>query len=65
MPTFGIILVALAFFIILKSVVVVRQGYEYTIENFGRFTRVLSPGLHFITPFIETIGAKLNKMEQR
>jgi regulator of protease activity HflC (stomatin/prohibitin superfamily) len=62
--TFVIVLVVLSFFILLKSIIVVRQGYEYTIENFGRFTKVLSPGLHFIVPIIETVGAKLNKMEQ-
>ncbi len=61
---FAIILIVLAFFVILKSIVVVRQGYEYTIENFGRFTRVLGPGLHFVMPIVESVGAKLSKMEQ-
>lgn len=61
---FAIALLVLVFFILLKSIIVVRQGYEYTIENFGRFTRVLNPGLHFVVPIIESVGAKLNKMEQ-
>ncbi len=61
---FAIILIVLVFFVILKSIVVVRQGYEYTIENFGRFTRVLGPGLHFVMPIVESVGAKLSKMEQ-
>ncbi len=61
---FAIVLIILTLIILMKSIIVVRQGYEYTIENFGRFTRVLTPGLHFIVPIIETIGAKLNKMEQ-
>jgi regulator of protease activity HflC (stomatin/prohibitin superfamily) len=64
MTSLGIFLLILALIVLLKSLVIVHQGYEYTIENFGRFTRVLSPGLHFIVPVVESIGAKLNKMEQ-
>lgn len=41
----------------------VPQGYEYTVERFGRYTITLSPGLHIIMPFIDLIGAKLNMME--
>ena len=64
MTTLGIFILILVLIVLLKSLVIVHQGYEYTIENFGRFTRVLSPGLHFIVPVVENIGAKLNKMEQ-
>ncbi|NVJ48936.1 MAG: SPFH/Band 7/PHB domain protein [Gammaproteobacteria bacterium] len=42
----------------------VRQGYQYNIERFGKFSRSLSPGLHWITPLIETVGARVNVMEQ-
>ncbi len=42
----------------------VRQGYEYTVERFGKYVRTLSPGLHFITPVFERVGAKVNMMEQ-
>ena len=48
----------------MSSVVIVRQGYEYTIESFGRFTRTLKPGFHLVIPIIEKIGAKINRMEQ-
>ena len=40
------------------------QGYNYTVERFGRFTRTLKPGLNLIVPFIDRIGAKMNMMEQ-
>jgi len=43
---------------------IVPQGYQYTVERFGRYTRTLKPGLHFITPFIDQIGHKMNMMEQ-
>ncbi|MBR1399050.1 MAG: SPFH/Band 7/PHB domain protein [Alphaproteobacteria bacterium] len=64
METFAIILVILVFFIIFKSAVIVRQGYEYTIENFGRYTRTLTPGFHILIPIIENIGAKISRKEQ-
>lgn len=41
----------------------VPQGKEYTIERFGRYTHTLRPGLHFIVPFVDSIGAKMNMME--
>ncbi len=47
-----------------KSIQQVPQGYEYTVESFGRYTKTLQPGLHFLMPFVERVGAKLNMMEQ-
>ena len=43
---------------------VVRQGYQYTIERFGKFTAVAQPGLTFIVPLFDQIGRKVNMMEQ-
>src|SRR3712207_9564948 len=42
----------------------IPQGYGYTVERFGRYSRTLSPGLGLIVPYIETIGKKVNVMEQ-
>ena len=42
----------------------VPQGYNYTVERFGKFTRTLGPGLHVLIPFIDMIGRKQNMMEQ-
>ena len=42
----------------------VPQGYEWTVERFGRYTRVLNPGLNFIVPFFDQVGRKLNMMER-
>lgn len=53
---FGIILL----YLMVKTV---PQGYEYTVERFGRYTHTLDPGLHFIIPFIHSIGSKMNMME--
>ena len=61
---FAGILVLLAVIVIFSAVQTVRQGFEYTVERFGRFIRVLRPGFHFIIPFIDRIGQRMNMMEQ-
>ena len=40
------------------------QGYNYTVERFGRYMRTLKPGLGLIVPFVDGIGRKINMMEQ-
>ena len=55
----GVILVLLAL-----SVRRVPQGFEYTVERFGRFRRVLRPGLHFLLPFMDRIGARQEMRER-
>jgi regulator of protease activity HflC (stomatin/prohibitin superfamily) len=47
-----------------KMVRMVPQGYEWTLEHFGRFVDTLKPGLHFLIPVYQTIGRKVNMMEQ-
>lgn len=42
----------------------VPQGYNFTIERFGKYTRTLKPGLNLIVPFIDVIGKRINVMEQ-
>ena len=64
METLAVVLIALVLVVLIKSVVIVRQGYEYTVENFGRFTRSLHPVFHLLIPVLETIGAKINRKEQ-
>ena len=58
-----LLLVIAGVVLIFSAVKVVPQGYMFTVEQFGRFTRVLSPGLAFIMPFVDRIGHKLNMME--
>lgn len=59
-----IIFVALAIFVVTGAVQVVPQGYEYTVELWGRYTRTLKPGLTFLMPFMEVVRRKVNMMEQ-
>lgn len=56
----GVLLVIIA----LSMIKTVPQGYNYTVERFGRYTKTLQPGLSIITPFIARIGHKINMMEQ-
>ncbi|MEW4466578.1 SPFH domain-containing protein [Parasphingorhabdus sp. JC815] len=46
------------------SIKIVRQGYEYTIEYFGRFTSIARPGFNFYPAFLYRVGRKINMMEQ-
>ena len=55
--------VALAFIVAWMTVQRVPQGLEYTVERVGRYTRTLKPGLGFIFPVIDRVGAEMNMME--
>ena len=61
---FVIVVVVLGIVIVLQAVRVVPQGFNFTVERFGRYTRTLTPGLEFIVPFVDRVGHKLNMMEQ-
>jgi regulator of protease activity HflC (stomatin/prohibitin superfamily) len=61
---FVLVLVALAILVLFSGVKMVSQGYNWTVERFGRFTRTLMPGLNIIVPFFDRIGRKMNMMEQ-
>jgi len=59
-----ILLLALIIFVLFSTVRIVKQGFVYTIERFGKFTKAAEPGLHILVPFIDRIGRKINVMEQ-
>lgn len=62
----SIIAAAFAVFVVFMIVMGVKrvpQGYEYTVERFGRYTHSLKPGLGIIVPFVDTIGREINMME--
>ena len=61
---FVLIIVVLAVSILFMGVKTVSQGYNWTVERFGRYTTTLHPGLNLIWPFIDRIGRKINMMEQ-
>jgi regulator of protease activity HflC (stomatin/prohibitin superfamily) len=64
-PTLAVVSIAvLALVIVFAGVKAVPQGREWTVERFGRFTKVLKPGLNLIVPFFDRIGRKLSMMEE-
>ena len=60
----AVVLLVVCVVVLFKAVRVVPQGYEWTVEAFGRYTHTLSPGLHFLMPIYQDIGRKINMMEQ-
>ena len=61
---FVLALLAFAVWVVLQLVKIVPQGYNYTVENFGRYTKTLTPGLHILVPVIERVVHQINMKEQ-
>ena len=60
----ALVLVFAGIVILFKTVRMVPQGYEWTVERFGKYTQTLTPGLHFLFPIVYGVGRKVNMMEQ-
>jgi regulator of protease activity HflC (stomatin/prohibitin superfamily) len=56
----GVMIVVIFF----SAIQIIPQGFHYTVERFGRYTLTLLPGLNFIIPFVDRIGARVSMMEQ-
>jgi len=59
----AVVILIFAAILIIMMVKSVPQGEEWTVERFGRYTRTLKPGLRFLIPFMDKVGAKINMME--
>ena len=60
----SLVLLVAGVVVLFKTVRMVPQGYEWTVERFGKYTHTLDPGLHFLFPVIYGVGQKINMMEQ-
>ncbi len=60
---FALAMLVLAIAFVSSTIKIVPQGYQYTVEKFGRLSRTLNPGISFLIPFIENIGHKISVME--
>jgi len=58
------IVVLLAFVSVFKAFLTVPQGFQYTLERFGKYKRTMEPGFHVISPYLERVGRRMNMMEQ-
>ena len=61
---FGLAFLALVVWALWSFIKIVPQGYNYTVEYFGRYTRTLTPGIAFLIPVIEHVGHQVNMKEQ-
>ncbi|MCP4356057.1 MAG: SPFH/Band 7/PHB domain protein [Proteobacteria bacterium] len=64
MPTSVLVFVGLVVVFIFFAIKAVPQGFQWTVERFGRYTKTLTPGLNIIIPFVDGIGSKVNMMER-
>ena len=60
----ALVVVVAGIIVLFKTVRMVPQGYEWTVERFGKYTHTMSPGLHFLIPVVYGVGRKVNMMEQ-
>ncbi|MBF0784556.1 SPFH/Band 7/PHB domain protein [Muribacter muris] len=63
-PIVSLVFVLFAIVVLFSTIKTVPQGYHWTVERFGRYTKTLTPGLNIVVPFIDRIGRKINMMEQ-
>ncbi|MFZ5605754.1 MAG: SPFH domain-containing protein [Pseudomonadota bacterium] len=63
-PVLALILLLAGIILLSKTVRMVPQGYEWTVERFGKYTHTMGPGLHFLIPVVYGVGRKINMMEQ-
>ena len=61
--TVPVLIAVVGLILIVSTVKQVPQGYNWTVENFGRYTKTLTPGLHIIMPIVQKVGRKMNMME--
>jgi regulator of protease activity HflC (stomatin/prohibitin superfamily) len=61
---FTLVLLLLVILTLFAGVKTVGQGYHWTIERFGKYTKTLEPGLNLIIPYFDRVGRKVNIMEQ-
>ena len=59
-----IVIVAVAVIVLYKLVRIVPQGYEWTVERWGKYTHTLTPGFHLLIPVMQNVGRRMNMMEQ-
>jgi len=58
------VIIILALILVWSGIKIVPQGFQWTVERFGRYTNTLQPGLNLVIPFMDRVGRKINMMEQ-
>ena len=60
----ALVFLVLTVLTVVMAVKRVPQGFEWTVERFGKFRRTLQPGLSFIIPYVDIISNKVNMKER-
>ncbi|MEP6882673.1 MAG: SPFH domain-containing protein, partial [Dokdonella sp.] len=60
----GAMVIVVAVIMLAKLVRIVPQGFEWTVQRWGKYTHTLTPGFHLLVPVVQTVGRKINMMEQ-
>jgi regulator of protease activity HflC (stomatin/prohibitin superfamily) len=60
---FVVAVLVLAVILVFAGVKSVPQGYEFTVQRFGKYQRTLRPGLNLIWPIVDRVGARMSMME--
>ena len=58
-----LVLIVVGLIAVVNTLKIVPQGYNFTVEEFGRYSKTLTPGLHFLIPVFQRVGKKMNMME--
>lgn len=59
-----IALIGMVIFVLKSTIIIVPQGYNYTVERFGKYVDTLTPGFKILIPIVYSIGKRMNMMEQ-
>jgi len=60
----GVIFIGFIVVVLFKAVRIVPQGWEWTVQRWGKYTHTLTPGFHLLVPIVQSVGHKINMMEQ-
>jgi regulator of protease activity HflC (stomatin/prohibitin superfamily) len=60
----AVVVFVVAIIMLSKLVRIVPQGWEWTVERWGKYTHTLDPGFHLLIPVMQNVGRKMNMMEQ-
>lgn len=58
-----VILLIFGIYLVFASVKTVPQSQSWLVEQFGKYTKTLGPGLHLIMPFVERVAYKISLKE--
>ena len=59
----ALVVVGFVLIMLFKTVRTVPQGYEWTVEQFGKYTHTLTPGFHILIPILQGVGREVNMIK--